>query len=72
MAKRDKLIIKKPKNELCRDTTVWISNKANALIDDIVKKSGQTKAIVASKMLEFAYEHTFVEEDESDEEANTQ
>jgi hypothetical protein len=60
----EKLTTPKAKDESDRDVTVWIGRKANALIDEIVKKSGQSKNYVASRMIEYAYDHTEVQDDE--------
>ena len=51
----DKLIITAPDSS---DVSVRVSRKANALIEEVSKLSGQSKSFVASKMIEFAYERT--------------
>lgn len=60
----EKLTIPKAKDESDRDITIWIGRKANALLDEIVKKSGQSKNYVASRMIEYAYDHTEVPDDD--------
>lgn len=61
----DKLIIevKTSKQSGC---IINISQKANALLDEIVKKSGNSKSSIASRLIEFAYER--VEYDDGAEE----
>lgn len=58
---QDKLIISAPVNS---DVQVRVSRKANALIEEIAKMSGQSKSYVASRMIEFAYERTEIKADE--------
>ncbi len=53
----EKLVIQAPNSS---DVSVRVSRKANALIEEIAKLSGQSKSYVASRMIEFAYEHTEV------------
>ena len=36
---------------------VRVTPKAYALVTDIAQKSGRSKAYIASKMIEFAYDH---------------
>jgi hypothetical protein len=50
-----KLVIEIDKNNVA----VKISNKANALLEDVAKKSNKSKNYIASRMIEYAYE--FVE-----------
>lgn len=57
----DKLIIDTDMEEKNTSSNIRISNKANALVDDLAKRSGRSKAYIASKMIEFAYEYTEVE-----------
>ena len=56
---KQKLIISVDNGEREPGNIVRINDKANALIEDIAKKAKRSKAYVASKMIEFAYE--FVE-----------
>lgn len=56
---KQKLIISVDNGEREPGNIVRINDKANALIEDIAKKTKRSKAYVASKMIEFAYE--FVE-----------
>lgn len=58
----DKLIIPKAESGGDNELMVRISRKANALIEEIAKKSGQPKSFVASRMIEFAFDLTEVEE----------
>ena len=57
----EKLTIPKIHDSDDRDVSIWIGRKANALLDEIAKKSGQSKQYVASRMIEFAYDHTEVD-----------
>lgn len=60
----DKLIIPKlEENATSSDVMVRVSRKANALIEEIAKQSGQSKAFVASRMIEFAFDRVEVRED---------
>lgn len=45
---------------------IRVSRKANALIEEIAKESGQSKAYIASRMIEYAYDFTVVDENEED------
>ena len=56
----EKLIIEADKEEKNTATLIRVNNKANALVDDLAKRSCRSKAYIASKMIEFAYEHTEV------------
>ena len=57
----DKLIIEADNGEKEIGTIVRISKKANALIDDISKRSGRSKWYIASKMVEFAFDYVVIE-----------
>ena len=48
------------------DVMIRVSRKANALIEEIAKESGQSKAYIASRMIEYAYDFTLVDENEED------
>lgn len=63
----DKLIIevKTSKQSGC---IINISQKANALLDEIVKKSGNSKSSIASRLIEYAYEHVEYDNDSDAEE----
>ena len=56
----DKLIITADKEEKNTSTLIRVSNKANALVDDLAKRSSRSKAYILGKMIEFAYEHSEV------------
>lgn len=43
--------------EKVNDIMVRVTPKAYALVTDIAQKSGRSKAYIASKMIEFAYDH---------------
>lgn len=58
----EKLIIEAENGEKEQDVIVRISKKANALIEDISKKSGRSKCYIASKMVEFSYDHVEIQE----------
>lgn len=56
----DKLIITADKEEKNTSTLIRVSNKANALVDDLAKRSGRSKVYILGKLIEFAYEHSEV------------
>lgn len=60
---KPKLIIEADNGEKEQGTIVRISQKANALIEDIAKKSGRSKSYIASKMIEFAFDYITIEGD---------
>ena len=62
----DKPIISTNNDEKNSAIMVRISKKASALLDDIVKRSGRGKSFVANKMIEFAYEHVVIEDEEDE------
>ena len=62
----DKLIISTNNDEKNSAVIVRISKKASALLDDIVKRSARGKSFVANKMIEFAYEHVVIEDEEDE------
>lgn len=43
---------------------ISISRKANALVEEIAKETGQSKAYVASRMIEYAYDFTVIDYEE--------
>ena len=43
---------------------VRISRKANALIEELAKQSGQPKTFIASRMIEYAYDFAVIDEEE--------
>ena len=51
------LIIEVDNGERPADLVVRISNKANALLEDVAKKSKRSKSYIASKMIEYAYNY---------------
>lgn len=40
--------------------TIRLSNKADALLDNLARRSGRAKRYIASKMIEFAFDMTEV------------
>lgn len=58
----DKLIIPQNKDGDQTTTVIRLSRKAFALIDQLSRKSGRSKSDVASRMIEWAYDHTEVED----------
>ena len=57
----DKLIIPQSESAAQTTTVIRLERKAFALIDLLSRKSGRSKADVASRMIEWAYDHTEVE-----------
>lgn len=62
----DKLIIPS-RNELEDGTHIRVSKKMKELIDEIAKRSGRSQAVVADRMIAFAYERVVIEGEEDDE-----
>lgn len=60
---KEKLIIEVENKKQEVGIVVKVSDKANALIEDIARKSRRSKQYVVSKMVEFAYEHIEIKED---------
>lgn len=58
----EKLIIESDIVEKEQGVIVRISKKANALIDDISKKSGRSKCYIVSKMVEYFYDYVEIKE----------
>lgn len=56
-----KLIIEVDNGEGERGTVIRVSDKANALLEDVAQRSKRSKAYVASRMIEFAYEFVKIE-----------
>lgn len=48
------------------DVMLRVSRKANALIEEIAKESGQSKAYIASRMIEYAYDFTVIDDEEKE------
>lgn len=44
-----------------------INRSANAIIEELAKMTGRSRAYLASKMIEFAFEHIEIKGDEDDE-----
>lgn len=61
-----KLIIEKDTGERNYGITVKISARANALVEDIMKRANRPKSYIVNKMIEFAYD--YVEVDGEDDE----
>lgn len=62
-----KLVIEKEES-VGNCTLVRVNSKANALLEDVAKRSGRSKQYVASKMIEFAYD--FIEYADEEKECN--
>ena len=62
----EKLIIPKAGETENSGFVVRISRKAYLMLTDIVKQSGQSKSFIASRMIEFAFDHTEVNGGEED------
>lgn len=58
-----RLVIEIDNGEKPADCMVRITDKANALLEDVMKKSNRSKSFLASKMLEYAYEFISYYED---------
>lgn len=58
----DKLIIPQNRDRGQTTTVIRLESKASALIELLSRKSGRSKSDVASRMIEWAYDHTEVEE----------
>ncbi|MBR3667347.1 MAG: ribbon-helix-helix protein, CopG family [Ruminococcus sp.] len=62
----DKLIIES-RTILDDSTHIRVSKKSKELIDEIAKRSGRSQAVVADRMIAFAYERVVIEGEEDDE-----
>jgi small nuclear ribonucleoprotein (snRNP)-like protein len=56
------LIIEVDNGEREGGTVIRITDKANALLEDVSKKSKRSKQYIASRMIEYAYEFIQYEE----------
>lgn len=63
---KKKLVIEIDNGEKGSDAIVRINDKANALLEDVAKKSKRSKQYIASKMIEYAYEFIEYLDDEQD------
>ena len=61
----DKLIIES-RTILDDSTNIRVSKKSKELIDEIAKRSGRSQAVVADRMIAFAYERVVIEGEEDD------
>ena len=61
----DKLIIES-RTILDDRTHIRVSKKAKELIDEIAKRSGRSQAVVADRMIAFAYERVVIEGEEEE------
>ncbi len=61
----DKLIIES-RTILDDSTHIRVSKKSKELIDEIAKRSGRSQAVVADRMIAFAYERVVIEGEEDD------
>lgn len=59
-----KLTIKVDNGERPESIVVRISDKSNALLEDIAKRTKRSKSYVANKFIEFAYEYVEISEEE--------
>ena len=64
--KQNPLIITIDNGERETGLVVRVSDKANALLEDVAKKSRRSKQYVASKMIEYAFEYVQYSEDEEE------
>lgn len=55
-----KLTIPRINKEDLYGCTIRLTNKADALLQDIADRSGRTKRFIASKMIEFAYQYVAI------------
>lgn len=62
----DKLIIES-RTILDDSTHIRVSKKSKELIDEIAKRSGRSQAVVADRMIAFAYERVVIKGEEDDE-----
>lgn len=62
-----KLVIQKLTEPEERGCVVRINRSANAIIEELAKMTGRSRAYLASKMIEFAFEHIEIKGDEDDE-----
>lgn len=61
----DKLVLRKPKlRNTGRGEVIRITDDAYAILAGFSAETGRSISFIASKMVEFAAEHTVVEEDE--------
>lgn len=67
---KKKLIIEIARDEKELGCVIRVDKKANALLDDIAKRSGRNKQYIASRMIEFAYD--FIEYVEPEEETENE
>jgi small nuclear ribonucleoprotein (snRNP)-like protein len=51
------LVIEIDNGERETGVVIRVSDKANALLEDVTKKSKKSKSYIASKMIEYAYEY---------------
>lgn len=69
--KSEKLVIQKLTEPEERGCVVRIDRSANTILEDLVKMTGRSRAYLASKMIEFAFEHIEIKGDEDDEADDT-
>lgn len=62
-----KLVIHKLSEPEERGCVVRIDKNANSIIEELAKMTGRSRAYLASKMIEFAFEHIEIKGDEDDE-----
>lgn len=64
----DKLIISVVEDGREYGNAIRINKKAHALLESISKRSGRSKAYIASRMIEFAFDYVAYEGEDEEEE----
>ena len=59
----DKLVITKQTVQTESCTIVRISNKSNAMLEDISRRTGRSKASIVDMLIEFAYDRVEIGSD---------
>lgn len=59
----DKLVITKQTVQTESRTIVRISNKSNAMLEDISRRTGRSKASIVDMLIEFAYDRVEIGSD---------
>ena len=64
--KEDKLLIEVDNGDKYSDNLlIRVTAKAHALVSDVAQRSGRSRAYIASKMIEYAYDHIEYSGDEA-------
>ena len=61
----DKLVIKR-RQAVAKDSVIAVGGKANALLDELVVKTGRSKRWITDKCIEWAFEHIVIEDENDD------